>query len=31
VFANFLDVCRIGDPVICGSVVAEGSPNVFAD
>jgi uncharacterized Zn-binding protein involved in type VI secretion len=30
VFANFLDVCRIGDPVICGSVVAEGSPNVFA-
>lgn len=30
VFANYLDVCRIGDPVACGSAVAQGSPNVFA-
>jgi uncharacterized Zn-binding protein involved in type VI secretion len=29
VLANFLDVARIGDPVECGSAVAEGSPNVF--
>lgn len=30
VFANSLDVCRIGDPVKCGSRSAQGSPNVFA-
>lgn len=30
VFANFLDVCRIGDPVACGSASAQGSPNVYA-
>jgi len=30
VFSNFLDLCRIGDPVACGSAVAQGSPNVFA-
>jgi len=27
--ANNLDVARIGDPVACGSVCAEGSGNVF--
>jgi len=31
VFANNLQVGRIGDPVACGSVVASGSPNVFAN
>ena len=30
VFANFLDVSRVGDPVMCGSAVAQGSPNVYA-
>ena len=30
VFANNLQVGRIGDPVACGSVVAQGSGNVFA-
>lgn len=30
VFANFLQVGRIGDPVACGSVCATGSNNVFA-
>lgn len=30
VFANFLDVCRIGDPVACGSASAQGSTNVYA-
>lgn len=30
VYANNLQVGRIGDPVACGSVVASGSPNVFA-
>ncbi len=30
VFANFLDVCRVGDPVACGSTAAQGSPNVYA-
>lgn len=30
VFANNLQVSRIGDPVACGSKVATGSPNVFA-
>lgn len=31
VYANNLSVGRIGDAVACGSKVAEGSPNVFAD
>jgi len=31
VFANNLQVGRIGDPVACGSTVAAGSPNVFAN
>lgn len=31
VWANGLQVGRIGDPVSCGSFVAEGSPNVFAN
>ena len=30
VFANGLQVGRIGDPVACGSSVAVGSGNVFA-
>ena len=30
VFANGLPIGRIGDPVACGSNVAQGSPNVFA-
>lgn len=29
VLANNLDVARVGDPVECGSVCAEGSGNVF--
>jgi uncharacterized Zn-binding protein involved in type VI secretion len=30
VFINGKDCGRIGDPVACGSVIAEGSSNVFA-
>ena len=30
VYADFLQVGRIGDPVACGSSVATGSGNVFA-
>jgi len=30
VFANGKQLCRIGDPVACGSSVAGGSGNVFA-
>jgi len=30
VFVEGQGVGRIGDPVACGSVVAEGSPDVFA-
>lgn len=30
VFANGLQLGRIGDPVACGSSVAAGSPDVFA-
>jgi len=30
VFANGLQLGRIGDPVACGSAVAAGSGNVFA-
>ena len=30
VFANKLQLGRIGDPVACGSSVAAGSPDVFA-
>ena len=30
VFVNGLEAGRIGDPVACGGVVAQGSPNVFA-
>lgn len=30
VFTNNIDTARIGDPVACGSSVAQGSPNVFA-
>ena len=30
VYANGKQVGRIGDPVSCGSAVAEGSDNVFA-
>lgn len=30
VFANGLQVARIGDPVACGSAVAQGSGDVFA-
>ncbi|MHC3749329.1 PAAR domain-containing protein [Stutzerimonas stutzeri] len=30
VFANGKQLARIGDPVACGSSVAQGSPNVFA-
>ncbi len=30
VFVNNKQVSRIGDPVACGSAVAEGSSNVFA-
>lgn len=29
IFINGLPAARIGDPVACGSIVAEGSPNVF--
>ena len=29
VFINGLASARIGDPISCGSVIAEGSPNVF--
>jgi len=31
VWVNGLQMGRIGDPVACGSRVAEGSPNVFAN
>jgi uncharacterized Zn-binding protein involved in type VI secretion len=30
VYANSLQLARIGDPVACGSVTAKGSGNVFA-
>lgn len=30
VYVNGLQLCRIGDPVACGSVSATGSGNVFA-
>lgn len=30
VFANNRQVMRIGDPIFCGSRVAQGSGNVFA-
>lgn len=30
VFVNGLPLGRIGDPVACGSSIAQGSPNVFA-
>lgn len=30
VYCNDLQLCRIGDPVSCGSVAASGSQNVFA-
>jgi len=30
VYVNGKQCGRIGDPVACGSVVVEGSPNVFA-
>jgi len=30
VFVNGLPVARIGDPIDCGSTVAEGSSTVFA-
>ncbi|ERI52123.1 hypothetical protein N878_01220 [Pseudomonas sp. EGD-AK9] len=30
VFANGKQLARIGDPVACGSSVAQGSANVFA-
>lgn len=30
VFINNLPCARIGDPVACGSAIAQGSPNVFA-
>ncbi len=30
VFVNGKALARIGDPVACGSSVAQGSPNVFA-
>lgn len=29
VYVNGLQMGRIGDPVDCGSTVAQGSPNVF--
>lgn len=29
VYVNGLQMCRIGDQVKCGSVIAQGSPNVF--
>jgi len=29
VYVNGLQMGRIGDPVACGSTVAEGSSNVF--
>ena len=31
VFVNGKDIMRIGDPIACGSKVATGSPNVFAN
>lgn len=30
VFANGIQLGRVGDPVACGSVAASGSANVFA-
>jgi len=30
VYCNGAQLCRIGDPVSCGSSVAQGSSNVFA-
>lgn len=30
VYVNNKQIARIGDPVSCGSTIAEGSPNVFA-
>lgn len=29
VFVNGKEAARIGDPVACGSAIAQGSPNVF--
>lgn len=29
VFVNGKQAARIGDPVACGSAIAQGSPNVF--
>ena len=31
IFVNGLPACRIDDPVSCGSSMATGSPDVFAD
>ena len=31
VFVNGMEIARIGDPVACGSAVATGSGNVFAN
>ena len=31
VFVNNKPVTRIGDPISCGDVSAQGSPNVFAN
>jgi uncharacterized Zn-binding protein involved in type VI secretion len=30
VFVNGKPIGRVGDPVACGGLVAEGSPNVLA-
>lgn len=30
VFVNGLQLGRVGDPIVCGSIVATGSDNVFA-
>ncbi len=30
VFVNGLPIARVGDPVACGSSIAQGSPDVFA-
>ena len=31
VFINGLPIARVGDDVSCGSTVAQGSPNVYAN
>jgi len=31
VYVNGKQVCRVGDPISCGDVMAQGSENVFVN